>query len=161
MNCDTLDAVANLIQGDPVFKKGQRVPTQLPVKHQLMIFKHFIGREGETNLNQRSVFHVSEGCCKKAHDRVVQALTNLRDEYICWPDADERKQISRRIEEKYHLPNCVCMMDGTLLELGISDEVIPPFKSSPGMGLLQTPDKQLFNLCLASPHVTAGHTMGL
>ena len=42
-----------------------------------------------------------------------------------------------------------------------SNEVIPAFKSSPGMGLLQTPDKQMFNLCLASPRVTAEHTMGL
>jgi hypothetical protein len=42
-----------------------------------------------------------------------------------------------------------------------SDEVIPAFKSSPGMGLLQPTDKQTFNLCLASPRVTAEHTVGL
>jgi hypothetical protein len=42
-----------------------------------------------------------------------------------------------------------------------SNEVIPAFKSSPGMGLLHPPDKQMFNLCLASPRVTAEHTMGL
>eukprot|EP00804_Cyclotella_cryptica_P007960 CCRYP_015992-RA/>CCRYP_015992-RA protein AED:0.08 eAED:0.08 QI:0/-1/0/1/-1/1/1/0/151 len=41
-----------------------------------------------------------------------------------------------------------------------NDEVIPAFTSSPGMGLLQTPNKQLFNLCLASSRVTVEHTMG-
>ena len=110
----------NLIQGDPVIRRGRRGPKQLLVKHQLTIFMHLVGREGETNLKQRSVFHVSEGHCKKAHDHVVQALTNLRDGDICWPDVDERKQISHRIEEKYHLLNCVGMMDRTLLELGIT-----------------------------------------
>jgi hypothetical protein len=236
MDRQTLDAVTNLIKGDPVFNRGSRGPKQMPVKHQLMIFMHFIGREGENNSNQRSVFKVSEGHCEKARDRVVTALTNLREEYIHWPNADERKQISRRIEKDYHIPNCVGMMDGTLLELGItprcddkadysgrkfrysltvnvinddkrrirgylagypgsthdnrvwrnmrqcqrpgdffspgefvvadtayepSNEVIPAFKSSPGMGLLQPTDKQTFNLCLASPRVTAEHTVGL
>ena len=42
-----------------------------------------------------------------------------------------------------------------------SEHVVPAFKSSPGMGLRQTPEKQLFNLCLSSPRVTAEHTMGL
>ena len=80
-----------------------------------MIFMHFIGREGETNANQRSVFHVSEGRCQKARERVILALTNMREEYIYWPDVNERKRISRRIEEIYHMPNCVGLMDGTLL----------------------------------------------
>jgi hypothetical protein len=42
-----------------------------------------------------------------------------------------------------------------------SNKVIPAFKSRPGMCQLQTPDKQMFNLCLASPRVTADYTMGL
>ncbi len=236
MNRDTLDAVTNLIKEDPVFQRGQRGPPQLPVKHQLMIFMHFIGREGETNANQRSVFHVSQGRCQKARERVILALTNMREEYIYWPDVNERKRISRRIEEKYHLPNCVGMMDGTLLELGITprcndkadysgrkfrysltvnvinndkrriraylsgypgtthdnrvwrnmvecqrsnvffsrgeylvtdtayepiEHVVPAFKSSPGTGLRLSHKKQMFNMCLSLPRVTAEHTMGL
>jgi hypothetical protein len=50
----------------------------------------------------------------------MKALTNFQEEYICWPDAYERKQIRRCIEAKYHIPSCVGMMDGTLLELGIT-----------------------------------------
>jgi hypothetical protein len=81
MSRDTLEAVTNLIKGDQIFQRGQRGPPQLLVKHQLMIFMHFIGREGETNGNQRSVFHISQGRCQKARDRVILALTKLRD----WP----------------------------------------------------------------------------
>eukprot|EP00804_Cyclotella_cryptica_P005449 CCRYP_002976-RA/>CCRYP_002976-RA protein AED:0.43 eAED:0.43 QI:0/0/0/0.5/0/0/2/0/73 len=42
---------------------------------------------------------------------------------------------------------------------GLAKYVIPAFKSSPG--IFCYPHKQLFNLCLASPRVTAEHTMGL
>ena len=73
----------------------------MPAKHQLMIFLHFIGQEGENNSNQCSVFKVSEGHCENARDHVVTALTNLREEYIHWPNAEERKQVSPRIEANY------------------------------------------------------------
>ena len=43
MDRDTLDAMTNIIKGDPVFKRGTRGPKQIPVKHQLMIFMHFFG----------------------------------------------------------------------------------------------------------------------
>jgi hypothetical protein len=42
-----------------------------------------------------------------------------------------------------------------------SESMVPAFKSSPVMGLRQPPEKQLFNMCLSSPRVTAEHTMGL
>jgi hypothetical protein len=51
---------------------------------------------------------------------VIKTITNLREEYICWPNADERKQISCCIKENYHIPNCVGMIDDALLELGIT-----------------------------------------
>ena len=80
MDRDTLDAVTNIIKGDPVFKRGRRGPKQMPVKHQLMIFMHFIGQEGENNSNQCSVF-------VNARDCVAMVLTNLKEEYIHWPNA--------------------------------------------------------------------------
>jgi len=42
-----------------------------------------------------------------------------------------------------------------------SEHVVPAFKSSPGTGLRLPPKKQMFNICLSSPRVTAEHTMGL
>jgi hypothetical protein len=35
MHRGTLDAITNLIKGDPIFERGQQGPPQLPVKHQL------------------------------------------------------------------------------------------------------------------------------
>ena len=50
----------------------------------------------------------------------VMALTSSREGYIHWCSADERKQVSWHIKEKYQIPSCVGMMDGTLLELRIT-----------------------------------------
>jgi hypothetical protein len=49
----------------------------------------------------------------KFTDRVFKALLDIKDEVIAWPDAEERKQISDRMGEKYGLPGAVGIVDGT------------------------------------------------
>eukprot|EP00804_Cyclotella_cryptica_P011925 CCRYP_004402-RB/>CCRYP_004402-RB protein AED:0.41 eAED:0.79 QI:0/0/0/1/0/0/2/0/127 len=41
------------------------------------------------------------------------------------------------------------------LHMNQIEHVVPAFKSSPGMGLRQPPEKQLFNMCLSSPRCRA------
>ena len=50
----------------------------------------------------------------------MKALVSMREEYIRWPDKEERKEIAARIESEFVFPNCVGMMDGTLAELAIA-----------------------------------------
>jgi len=119
---EQLDEITQEIKDDPIFSKPARGKSQMPVKHQLMIWLHFIGHEGNTCANQREVFKVSKGMCRKAHQQIVIAFNNIREHYICWPDEEERKAIAQRIERKYHLPNCPMMMDGTLLRLSFTPE---------------------------------------
>ena len=116
---ETLDKITATIENNDVFK-GERGPDQLPVKYQLMILLHYLGKEGESNASQRDQFKIAYGSTEKARERVVKALNDLRHQYITWPDEEERKQIARRIEKEFHLPNCVGFMDGTLLPLGIA-----------------------------------------
>jgi hypothetical protein len=92
----------------------------MSVKHQLMTLLHFFGCEGESNSTQRNQFKISNGRCQKHRDRCVVALNSLRDKSITSPDENERKQIARRIEKKFFLPNAVALMDGTLLPLAIA-----------------------------------------
>ena len=49
MSREHLDIITERIKGNDIFKKGSRGPSQLPVKHQLMIFLHFVGHEGQSN----------------------------------------------------------------------------------------------------------------
>ena len=119
-----LDIITERIKGDDIFKKGSRGPSQIPVKHQLMIFLHFVGHEGMSNHTQRDTFRIGAGSFEICRSRVVKALCARRDEYIRWPDEGERKEIAARIEAQFLFPHCVGMMDGTLAELGIAPKCV-------------------------------------
>jgi hypothetical protein len=84
-----------------------------------MLLLHFLGQEGESDASQRSEFKIGKGTARLYRERVVEALSDLRAHYVRWPDEEERKEISKRIEAEFTLPNCIGMMDGTLLPLGI------------------------------------------
>ena len=104
-----------MIETNDVFKRGTQGSAQMSVKHQLMLLLHFLGKEGESNASQQNQFKVSYGASEKCQDRVVQSLIDIRDEYIKWPIENERKQIAQRIEREFLLPNCIGLMDRTLL----------------------------------------------
>jgi len=60
--------------------------------------------------------------CNNAHKYVVKAMNNNCNEYIHWPNADERKEISKWVEKEFHIPDCPVMMGGTLLHLGMEPQ---------------------------------------
>ena len=117
MSREHLDMVAKEIKGHEVFERKRRGPKQHPVKHQIMVLLHFLGHEGQSDLSQRHTFFIGEGTCRLFRQRVVEALVSIRLKYISWPGEDERKEVASRIKDKYFLPNCVGLMDGTLSEL--------------------------------------------
>ncbi len=49
---DQLDHITSIIADDPIFARPQRGSPQMPVKHQLMIWLHFVGHEGQSNSTQ-------------------------------------------------------------------------------------------------------------
>ena len=114
-----LDHLTELLKDAPVFKEGKRGRKMMPIKYQIMIWLHFFGHEGMTNRGQRDALHTCTGLCKKARERVITTFNHIRDDWIYWPDKDERIKISKRIEEEYFLPNCVGLMDGTLFKLSV------------------------------------------
>ena len=120
MSREHLDIITERIKDNNIFKKGSRGPSQLPVKHQLMIFLHFVGHEGQNNHTQRDTFRIGAGSFELCRSRVVKALCALRDEYIRWPDEEERKEIAARIGAQFLFPHCIGLVDGTLAELGIA-----------------------------------------
>jgi hypothetical protein len=91
----------------------------MPLKHQLMIWLHFVGHKEQNKSTQPDTFKVSKGMCDKSHTLVVKAMNIIQNEYTHWPDADERREIAKRIEKEFHIPNSPFMQDGTLLCLGI------------------------------------------
>ena len=112
--------IVDLIKTHPVFNPER--PTnkkQAPVAHQLMVFLHYIGTEGAgaNNPRSRNVFGIGRGTCDLYRSRVVCAIRSLREHAIRWPDEAERKEIAKRIADKYSIPNCIAVADGTLFPL--------------------------------------------
>lgn len=106
----------SMIETHPVFQAPRRGPRQLPPSHQLMVFLKYIGTEGSggSNPDLRNMFRTGRGSNELYKLRVVQAIRSLRQLFYSWPDDEERRLISSRIQQKYHLPNCVGFADGTL-----------------------------------------------
>ena len=111
-------AILEMIKDHPVFQSGHK-RQQVPPAHQLMVFLKYVGTEGAgaSNGNQRSTFGIGYGTASLYRDRVTKALWSLSKEYIRWPDEDERTEIAREIQQLYHFPHCVAIVDGTLFPL--------------------------------------------
>ena len=48
----------------------------------------------------------------------------MSDEYIQWPDEEERSVIAREIQQKYNFPHCVAIADGTLFPLAFEPHTL-------------------------------------
>ena len=112
--------IVSCIENHPVFSSGDGTKQQAPVSHQLLCLLHFLGMEGNGASNQyaRDVFKKGVGTHQFYRDRCVKAIFDcLFRTTVTWPDEVERKEISKRIFERYGLPNCVGIADGTLFPL--------------------------------------------
>jgi hypothetical protein len=128
MDKRSFERLVEMISGDPIFQSDNR-KKQAPVWIQLMVVLTRLGCYG----NGVSVGRIGVTCgfsygsvCHFTR-RVFQAILKLRKQAIRWPDADERKEISARMERKYGLGGAVMSMDGTPVVLsqkpGIDGEV--------------------------------------
>jgi DDE superfamily endonuclease len=119
MTRDSFGKILRLIEKDPVFQKKSTGKKQAPVAHQLMVLLNYLGTEGAgaSSPSLRNVFGVGKGTIDSFKLRAATAINNLHDKVIVWPNARERRQISRRIEKEFQWKHCVGFMDGTLFPL--------------------------------------------
>ena len=120
MTRDAFWKLHDLICGHEVFQEiNSTGRKQRPVRYQLALTLKAFGSEGSglSGPNLRDVFATGKGSCIVYIRRVVAAIRSLRSHYINWPDATERKAIAKRIFKECGLPNCVGIVDGTLLGL--------------------------------------------
>ena len=76
---------------------------QFPVKFQLLIFLWYVGIAGNGNSNHCMwmFFKCSVGTIETAKKRVMQAILTLQNNYIYWPDEQERFAIANRFMSDY------------------------------------------------------------
>jgi hypothetical protein len=125
MSRESFSKVLPLIEGHPMFlsPKGRK---QAPVAHQLMVFLKYIGTEGTgaSNANQRHTFGIGYGTSPKFRRRVTRAFLSLRDQFLHWPNKEERKRLGMESNAKYGFPHCVGIADGTLFPLAFEPQTV-------------------------------------
>ena len=126
MSRKNFKAVLEMIKDHDVFRNQRNRRQQAPPAHQLLVFLKYVGTEGAgaSNGNQRSTFAIGYGTATLYRERVTKALRSLSDEYIQWPDAEERLVIAREIQKMYNFPHCVAIADGTLFPLAFEPHTL-------------------------------------
>ncbi|XP_039968986.1 protein ALP1-like [Bactrocera tryoni] len=113
----TFDAILDLIKGDNLFNKI-RSGKQFPIKTQLAIVLYRLGSSGEgaTLSKIAGLFGISDGgIIQNLTERIFNALLNYKDQYLFWPNTEERKELV--LETSSELPNCIGYVDGTEIPL--------------------------------------------
>ena len=84
--------VTSLIKDDPIFYNNSNIP-QIPVYAQLHYALYKFGSDGNASswTYGASKWGISEGHMYDCTLRVIEALCNLKDQLIIWPNQDKRK----------------------------------------------------------------------
>ena len=90
---------------------------QRPVEHQLLVALRRLGTEGNGSSIGRIAryFSISEGTVELYTNRVIKSLIDIQPQVTTWPDQFEKRDIARRIQEKFDFPNSVGFIDGSLI----------------------------------------------
>ena len=97
--------------------KGGR--KKLPIELQLLNFLKRLGSEGVAG-NADSLadyFGIGKGTVYTVINRITKTLLSLKDEYIRWPNEEEKETMKMEIKFKYGFQNCIGIIDGTIIIL--------------------------------------------
>jgi hypothetical protein len=131
MDQTSFNAIVRLIEGHPVFHNNSLNPQQ-DVSVQLYVALRRFGHYGSScSIGETAkLIGISEGSVLKYTERVTKALLSLESEFIRWPDASKRQQISRRLNRKFQtlypgcdFPGCIGFVDGTHIPFAVRPAV--------------------------------------
>jgi len=90
-----------------------------PLLFQLLVFLYRVGQKGKAGSDSKvnQFFKIGKGTVRRYVRNVMRSLLELKDQFLCWPEREERAEISSRILVEFGFPNCVGIMDGTLVFL--------------------------------------------
>lgn len=117
MSFTAFEKLLQLIEHDPIFSNDSTCP-QLNVDWQLGCALFRLGHygNGACLLAQKLLWGVGKGTLVLFTERVVQAILSLQKRFVIWPDARQRRQISRRMAAE-GFPGCMGFVDGTTFPL--------------------------------------------
>lgn len=118
MNRDMFERLYYMIRDSSSFQFNARREC-LPVQLHLLVCLYFLGGNGNncTAIKIGVKFGISSGSVFNMIERTIDAILEMRDETISWPDEQERQQISDHIHSNFGFANCVGIADGTYFPL--------------------------------------------
>jgi hypothetical protein len=108
--------IVEMIKDNAVFHNHSYC-RQTPVDHQLLVTLRRFGYSGNGGSigSVARYFRISEGSVEMFTNRCTSAILSLEKDVIVWPQEDEKRCISNRIQSRYTFPSCVGFIDGTLI----------------------------------------------
>lgn len=116
MSRDTFEAIVRLLEADPVFQSKGRKP-QRPVRVQLACFLMRYGTRGSDARGAAHRMGIGFGTVFLYCRRVAKALRRLGLEHAQWGGEERRAQTAANIEAMSGFPDCIGVVDGTLIRL--------------------------------------------
>jgi hypothetical protein len=105
-----------IISDTPSMKSETRGRDRIDTRLQLMVFLSYVGSTKKF-FDVAKSFHLSKGGAISSYHRVLSAILSIRDQYIKWPDEQERNMIQHRFSILTGFPNCVGVIDSTSIDL--------------------------------------------
>lgn len=112
----TFDRLVHLLEQNPIFRSTGKRP-QRAVRYQLACFLLRYGTRGANPLQAAHKLAIGFGTVFLYCRRVVRALRELGIHVVSWGDDERRQETSEYIMDAYGFPDCVGMLDGTLIRL--------------------------------------------
>ena len=118
MDWESFNALVPILEQSPHFHNDSACP-QTPVAIQALVAVNRLGKYGNaaSHIDVAASFAISEGSAFNFTRRVVNALYDLRQDYIRWPDQEERKRESRSNDRRQGFKGCVGKVDGCEVNL--------------------------------------------
>ena len=115
---EAFNELVEKIKDHPVFHHDNP-KKQAPPANELLVLLKYLGTSGNgcRDINLADHFEIGQGTVYLFIKRALKTIISLQSRAIIWPDMNERTEIANRIQLEYGFPNCIGIIDGTLLPL--------------------------------------------
>ena len=118
MDWNSFNPIVSILEESPHFHNNSACP-QTPVAMQALVAVNRLGKYGNaaSHIDVAASFAISEGSAFNFTRRVVDALYDLREKYIQWPNEDDRRRKSRSRDRRQGFKGCVGVVNGCEVNL--------------------------------------------
>ncbi|KAK3804528.1 MAG: hypothetical protein JOS17DRAFT_693243 [Linnemannia elongata] len=110
-------ALLDKIQDHPIFSNNSTCPQAHPsLQLAVALTRLGVNGTGASVSKIQAIFGIGTGTATVYTNRVVQALWDMRKDWVVWPNFERRREIGR-VMRMEGFPNCVGFIDGTTLPL--------------------------------------------